>query len=250
MTALLEARGLGKAFGALVVTDAVDLTLGVGARHALIGPNGAGKTTLVNLLTGELSPDRGSIRLLGEDVTAMAPDRRVRHGLVRTFQISQLMLGLSVLENVQCAILEREQAGASIRWARDVQRRAAEEAYDLLVQFGLGDTALKPVALLPYGHQRLVEVVVALSLRPKVLLLDEPAAGVPPADSARMMELIAMLPAEIGILIIEHDMDLVFRFARSITVLVQGSVMCQGSPQEIGDDPRVREIYLGSAAHG
>ncbi|SIR46114.1 ABC transporter ATP-binding protein [Bosea sp. TND4EK4] len=250
MTALLATQALCKSFGPLVVTDHVDFVLWPGARHALIGPNGAGKTTFVNLLTGNLRPTSGTISLLGEDVTSLSFDSRVRKGLVRTFQINQLLMALSVLENVQLAVLERERVGSRPLPAVAVQRRAAEEALDLLEAFGLAEVALDRVATLPYGRQRLVEVVVAMAMRPKVLLLDEPAAGVPPSDSRKMMELIGSLPGDMAVLIIEHDMDLVFRFAQEITVLAQGAVLCQGNPGQIVDNPLVREVYLGTQSHG
>lgn len=249
MNDLLATKGLCKSFGSLVVTDNVDLVLRPGARHALIGPNGAGKTTFVNLLTGNLKPTSGTVSLLGEDVTSLPFDTRVRKGLVRTFQINQLLMNLTVLENVQLAVLETESIGSRPFPAAAAQKRAAEEALDLLAAFGLADAALEQVATLPYGRQRLVEVVVAMAMRPKVLLLDEPAAGVPPSDSRKMMELIGGLPGEMAILIIEHDMDLVFRFAEEITVLAQGAVLCQGSPAQIVDNPIVRDVYLGTKSH-
>ncbi len=250
MTALLETCDLNKDFGGLLVTRNVNFSLEAGARHALIGPNGAGKTTFINLLTGKEKPSSGTILLGGEDIGTLPTDRRVRKGLVRTFQINQLLTGLSVLENVQLAVLERDRQGWRMLPSRTGQRRAAEEAYALLMELGLDDVALSRVASLPYGRQRLVEVVVALALKPKVLLLDEPAAGVPPADSVRMLQLIDDLPKDIAILIIEHDMNLVFRFAQKITVLAQGAVLCEGTPDEIVANPQVQAVYLGNRAHG
>jgi branched-chain amino acid transport system ATP-binding protein len=246
MTALLQTQALRKDFGALTVTDNVDFALERGARHALIGPNGAGKTTFINLLTGKEKPSSGTISLAGERINGLRTEQRIKRGMVRTFQINQLLTGLSVLENVQLAILEREGIGNRLLLSRGRQRLAADEAYALLSDLGLADVALALVSELPYGRQRLVEVVIALALKPKVLLLDEPAAGVPPADSHRMLDLIAALPANIAVLIIEHDMKLVFRFAQRITVLSQGAILCEGTPQDIGDDPRVRDVYLGS----
>jgi branched-chain amino acid transport system ATP-binding protein len=249
MTALLQTQALRKDFGALTVTDNVDFALERGARHALIGPNGAGKTTFINLLTGKEKPSSGTISLAGERINGLRTEQRIKRGMVRTFQINQLLTGLSVLENVQLAILEREGIGNRLLLSRGRQRLAADEAYALLSDLGLADVALALVSELPYGRQRLVEVVIALALKPKVLLLDEPAAGVPPADSHRMLDLIAALPANIAVLIIEHDMKLVFRFAQRITVLSQGAILCEGTPQDIGDDPRVRDVYLGSRKH-
>lgn len=249
MTTVLQTRALRKDFGALTVTNNVDFALERGARHALIGPNGAGKTTFINLLTGGVQPSSGTIMLAGETINELRTDQRVKRGMVRTFQINQLLMGLAVLENVQLAILERDGVGGRVLLLRGRQRRAAEEAYTLLSELGLADVALSRVSDLPYGRQRLVEVVIALALRPKVLLLDEPAAGVPPADSQRMLDLIAALPADIAVLIIEHDMKLVFRFAKQITVLAQGAILRQGTPQAIIDDPHVQAAYLGPRKH-
>jgi branched-chain amino acid transport system ATP-binding protein len=246
---VLETKGLNKKFGAIEVAGDINFSLVRGARHALIGPNGAGKTTFVNLLTGRIPPSSGSIFLNGEDVTHLATDRRVRLGLARTFQINTLLKGLTVLENVQLAVLECRQRGAAMLLGTAAQKEAAEAAYDLLDRLRLADDALSTVVQLPYGRQRLVEVAVALALEPSVLLLDEPAAGVPPADSHRMFDLIEALPESIAVLIIEHDMKLVFRFARRISVLVQGRLLKEGAPAEILTDPLVREVYLGHRAH-
>lgn len=249
MTIVLQTQALRKDFGALTVTDNVDFALERGARHALIGPNGAGKTTFINLLTGDVKPSNGIISLAGQRIDDLRTDQRIKRGMVRTFQINRLLTGLSVLENVQLAILEREGLGNRMWLSRGSQRRAAEEAYALLSELGLADVALSRVSELPYGRQRLVEVVIALALKPKVLLLDEPAAGVPPADSHRMLDLIEALPADIAVLIIEHDMNLVFRFAKRITVLSQGAILCEGTPQDIIDDARVKAVYLGAHKH-
>jgi ABC-type branched-subunit amino acid transport system ATPase component len=250
MTAVLETAGLNKNFGALRVAQNIDFHLEAGARHALIGPNGAGKTTFINLITGRLSPSSGQIRLAGEDITTLSQEARVKRGLGRTFQINQLFKGLSVLENVTLAIGEREGvAGAMFRFAGS-NRAVVEEAYALLEQLRIADDAMRPLKELPYGRQRLVEIAIALGLRPKVLLLDEPAAGVPSTESAIILDIVDQLPREIAVLIIEHDMDLVFRFARRITVLVQGAVLVEGAPAEIAADPRVREVYLGERHHG
>jgi branched-chain amino acid transport system ATP-binding protein len=245
----LETRNLNRRFGSIEVASNIDFRLERGARHALIGPNGAGKTTFVNLLTGQVKPSSGAIYLNGHEVTALSTDRRVRLGLARTFQINALLKGLTVLENVQLAVLERRSQGNILFFGRSKQVAAAEAAYALLQRLQLADVALHRVSELPYGRQRLVEVAIGLALEPDVLLLDEPAAGVTPADSDRMFELIESLPASIAVLIIEHDMKLVFRFAKRITVLVQGKVLVEGPPEEIPDDQRVRDVYLGNRTH-
>jgi branched-chain amino acid transport system ATP-binding protein len=241
----LETQGLHKSFGALVVANGIDFRLQRGARHALIGPNGAGKTTFVELVTGALQPNAGQIRLDGADVTNLPQAARVTRGLVRTFQITALFRRLSVLENVTLAICERQGTAGGLLRPAGHHRAAIEEAYALLERLGLGDEALRPVNMLSYGRQRLVEIAVSLALSPKVLLLDEPAAGVPSAESGRIIEVIELLPADIALLIIEHDMDLVFRLARRITVMVQGSILIEGPPEEIARDPEVRRVYLG-----
>ena len=247
--AALETKALSMSFGALRVANDIDFRLEEGARHALIGPNGAGKTTFVNLVTGALSPGGGRILLGGADITRLAQAQRVKRGLVRTFQITALFRGLSVLENVTLAVGERLGLGGSMLRPAGSRRHVIEEAFALLDRLGLGDDALRPVKELAYGRQRLVEIAVALGLNPKVLLLDEPAAGVPSAESGTIVEVIEQLPADIAVLIIEHDMDLVFRIARRITVLVQGSVLVEGTPAEIASDRRVREVYLGEREH-
>jgi ABC-type branched-subunit amino acid transport system ATPase component len=250
MSAILETRGLNKNFGALRVAQDINFTLDTGARHALIGPNGAGKTTFINLITGRLKPSSGHVLLAGEDVTDLSQEARVKRGIGRTFQINQLFKGLSVLENVTLAIGEREGVAGDMFCVAGSHRRVVEEAYALLERLRIADDALKPLKELPYGRQRLVEIAIALGLRPKVLLLDEPAAGVPSTESAIILDIVDQLPREIAVLIIEHDMDLVFRFARRITVLVQGGVLVEGTPAEIASDARVREVYLGERHHG
>jgi branched-chain amino acid transport system ATP-binding protein len=245
MSAAIETTALCKNFGGLIVADAIDFRLEPGARHALIGPNGAGKTSFVNLVSGALQPSSGTIRLAGEDITTLRQSERVKRGLVRTFQINALFRRLSVLENVTLAIAERQGvAGDFIRPAGH-HRAAIDEAYALLQQLGLATEALKPVADLAYGRQRMTEIAVALSLRPKVLLLDEPAAGVPTGEVGTIIEIIERLPADIAVLLIEHDMDLVFRIAKQITVLVGGRILIEGAPELIARDPKVREVYLG-----
>ena len=250
MARVLETQGLCKSFGALTVADHIDFALEAGARHALIGPNGAGKTTFVNMLTGVLRPSSGRILLAGEEITKTNAAARVRRGLGRTFQITTLFRSLPVLDNVALAIAEREGVAPRMWRAASRHSEVKEESLGVLATLGLAEDALTPVQDLPYGRQRLVEIAIALGLKPRVLLLDEPAAGVPQQDSGRILEVLGTLPADIAILVIEHDMDLVFRFASRITVLVQGQVLVEGAPQEIAADPRVRAVYLGEATHG
>jgi branched-chain amino acid transport system ATP-binding protein len=249
-TAVLETVGLCKSFGALKVADRVDFRLEPGARHALIGPNGAGKTTLVNLIAGALAPSAGRIRLRDRDITRLPQHARARLGLARTFQINQLFGELPVIDNVLLALAE--QSGASRRFWRPLGREAAllDEAFAVLETLGLAALATRPVRHLPYGHQRLVEIAIALAARPQILLLDEPAAGVPAADTRAILEAIERLRDDIAVLIVEHDMDLVFRFARRITVMVGGAILTEGTREEIAADPRVRAAYLGHGRHG
>jgi branched-chain amino acid transport system ATP-binding protein len=249
MAAVLETRKLCKSFGALTVADNIDFRLEPGARHALIGPNGAGKTTFVNMLMGALAPSSGQILLGGEEVTRAPQSVRVRRGLGRTFQITTLFRSLPVLDNVALGIAERQGAAKRMWRAASRHQEIKDEASELLAALGLADDAALRVADLPYGKQRLVEIAIALGLHPKVLLLDEPAAGVPSAETERILQRLEKLPPEIAILIIEHDMDLVFRFARRITVLVQGVVLVEGAPEEIARDVRVHQVYLGEQ-HG
>ena len=245
----LETRGLEKSFGALTVANNIDFRLDAGARHALIGPNGAGKTTFVNLITGRLQPSRGRIILAGEDITGLSQSARVKRGLGRTFQINTLFKGLSVLENVTLAVGERAGVAGDMWRHAGTHRGVVEEAYALLEQLRIEADALKIVRELPYGRQRLVEIAIALAQRPRVLLLDEPAAGVPSSESHLILDVVAALDPDIAILIIEHDMDVVFRFAKAITVLVQGAVFTQGTPEEIRTNEKVREVYLGQETH-
>ncbi len=241
----LETRGLCRSFGALAVANMVDFRLERGARHALIGPNGAGKTSFVELVTGALPPNAGKILLDGVDVTHLPQAARVKRGLVRTFQITALFRRLSVLENVTLAVSERHGIGGGLFRPAGYYRPAIDEAFALVERLGLADEALRPVNTLAYGRQRLVEIAVALGLHPKVLLLDEPAAGVPTGESGTIIEVIEDLSPDIALLIIEHDMDLVFRLARQITVLVQGKVLVEGPPEAVAADPDVRRVYLG-----
>ena len=245
MTPALEIAGLERSFGALHVTRGVSMALAPGARHALIGPNGAGKTTLVNLITGALRPDGGRILAGGEDVTAFGEPERVKKGLARTFQITELFRRLTALENVALSVAERRGRGWRFFARHSNESEMIDETMELLESLGLADDALTPVEQLPYGRQRLVEVAVTLGQRPRVLLLDEPAAGVPSTESHLILDVLASLPEEIAILVIEHDMDVVFSFARSVTVLVDGTILTEGMPEEIARDPEVRTVYLG-----
>ena len=253
MTVVLETRSLVKRFGGLSATNDVSLKLGAGARHALIGPNGAGKTTLINLLTGVLEPSSGAVVLDGADITRLSVHARVRRGIVRTFQINQLFAGLTPLSSLALAVSARQ--GASAGWWQPLGRdpAIAAECESLLERFRLADVMDAPVRSLAYGKRRLLEIATALACRPRVLLLDEPAAGVPEGDRQEIFETIGELPAEVAILLIEHDMDLVFNFARTVTVLVNGAVFAEGDVQAISNDPRVKAVYLGEdeiAANG
>jgi branched-chain amino acid transport system ATP-binding protein len=242
---VLSTRNLDKKFGSLVVAQDIALELPKGVRYALIGPNGAGKTTLMNLMTGMLRPDSGQIFLNNEEITGVRPDHRVKKGLARTFQINTLFPQLSALEAVTLAVLERE--GHAHNWWRGLPRfgGAIDEAQGILDSLKVPGT--RETRELPYGQQRLLEIALALATRPKVLLLDEPAAGVPKDESAALFDAIANLSRELTILFIEHDMDVVFRFASRIIVMVGGRILVQGSPDEIARDERVREVYLGKA---
>ena len=250
MTAALRTEGLSKRFGGLAALTGVTLSFPIGARHALIGPNGAGKTTLINLLTGVLAPTGGEVFLGEERITALKPDRRVKRGLARTFQINTLFPGLTVLESVVLAILERKGMGA--RWFRPVSshREELDEARSILAGLKLERDAEMRTAQLAYGRQRLVEIALALAARPKILLLDEPAAGIPSRESVEVFGAIASLPRDVTILFIEHDMGLVFRFAERITVLVGGRVLTEGTPDEIAGNDEVKAVYLGEARVG
>ena len=246
----LSTRGIDKCFGSLVVAKDIALTLPQGERYALIGPNGAGKTTLINLMTGMLQPDGGQIFLGEEEITALKPEHRVRRGLVRTFQINTLFPHLSALEAVALVICERR-GDAGTWWKRlPAYREAIDEAHAILVSLRLGNAATRPTRELAYGQQRLLEIALALATKPKVLLLDEPAAGVPKDESSELFAAIANLSADIAILFIEHDMNVVFRFASRIIVMVGGRILIEGTPSEIAADKQVREVYLGRRGHG
>jgi ABC-type branched-subunit amino acid transport system ATPase component len=243
---MLEVRNLSKNFGALAATQSVNLTLAPGARHALIGPNGAGKTTLINLLTGLLRPDSGHIELAGTDLLPLKPHLRARAGLARTYQINSLFMEFTPVESVALAIAQREGHALRLWRFKHLGPAFAQEAAELLDAVGLGNHLHERTSLMPYGAQRLLEVALALAGKPKVLLLDEPAAGVSNDASRRLFDMIERLPADLAILLIEHDMRLVFRFAHRISVLVGGAVLTEGTQAEIAADPRVREVYLGA----
>ena len=244
---VLEVIGLCKNFGALEVAHNIDFTLKRGARHALIGPNGAGKTTFINLITGVLAPSGGQMLLNGQDITGLGQAERSRRGIARTFQINQLFRGLTVLENVALAIAERQGIASSMFRPLSFYSEITDEAMELLGNFELGDDALRRIDELPYGRQRLVEIVIALGQRPSILLLDEPAAGIPSSESQHILDAASALASDITVLIIEHDMEIVFSVADYITVLVSGAVLTEGEPEVIAADERVRAVYLGEA---
>jgi branched-chain amino acid transport system ATP-binding protein len=241
----LSVNDLNKSFGALVVAQSINVDLSPGARVGLIGPNGAGKTTFVNLLTGFLKPDSGSIKLEGTSIETMAPEHRVKRGLARTHQINALLREFSARDNVAIAIAERENYAWRMMRYTPQWRQCLSEAQALLDEMGIGPVGDRLVRELPYGQQRLLEIAIALSLKPRVLLLDEPAAGVPSTEAHHIHEVLGRLPKDIAILIIEHDMDVIFRFAHEIIVLVQGRVLTRGEPAKIAADPEVRAVYLG-----
>ena len=248
MSIALETRGLDKEFGGFKVTRDLSLKIETGARHALIGPNGAGKTTVINLLTGVLEPSRGRILLEGQDITDLPVHRRVLRGLSRTFQINQLYPDLTPLETIGLAVSERLGGGGD--WWRRMGTRddVNAEIADTLGRFRLLDVMNEPTANLPYGKQRLLEIAVAIAARPRVLLLDEPAAGVPEGERKDILAAVAALPRDVTVLLIEHDMDLVFSFADRISVLVAGALLVEGPPDQVARDPQVKAVYLGEAA--
>src|SRR6476660_3415018 len=242
---VLSCDRLVKRFGGITATNDVTLNLRKGARHALIGPNGAGKTTLINLLTGVLEPTAGRITLEGQDISRLAPHQRVRRGMVRTFQINQLFASMTPLETL--ALVVSQHRGLGARWWRSLGSDAAvaERAEQLLAQFRLTEVMNQKTEVLAYGKRRLLEIAIALACEPRVLLLDEPVAGVPAGEREELLQTVAALPADVSVLLIEHDMDLVFSFAKRMTVLVNGAVLTEGDPQQIANDPRVKAVYLG-----
>jgi len=245
----LRTEGLSKRWGGFVANSDVTLTFEPGARHALIGPNGAGKTTFINLLTGGLMPSSGKVYLGGEDITNLPQHERVHRGMTRTFQLNTLFAGMTVLESVALAISERR--GLQSVWYKTVENHpdVIDEAMELLATLKLTDQANSITRSMAYGKQRLVEIALALATKPRILLLDEPAAGIPSAESKELFEVLTQLPRDVTVLFIEHDMGLVFRFADRITVMVGGKVLTEGTPEEIAADPRVKEVYLGEAEH-
>jgi branched-chain amino acid transport system ATP-binding protein len=250
---VLSAQGLVMRFGGIAATNNVTLNLRQGARHALIGPNGAGKTTLINLLTGVLEPTEGSIHLEGRDVTRLAPHQRVRMGLVRTFQINQLFDSMTPLQTLALTVSQQQGLGGKWWQPLGASSKVAERCTRLLEQFHLLEVMNQPTRVLAYGKRRLLEIAIALACEPRVLLLDEPVAGVPAGEREELLQTVAALPADVSVLLIEHDMDLVFSFAKRMTVLVNGTVLTEGDPEQIAADPRVRAVYLGQAeeaAHG
>jgi branched-chain amino acid transport system ATP-binding protein len=247
MTIALETTNLVKQFGGLTATDNVSIKFEAGARHALIGPNGAGKTTLINLLTGMLKPTSGRIVLNGEDITNLSPQKRVRLGMVRTFQINQLFPDLTPLETVGLAISERRGDGADFWRVAGTKPGLNQEIADILDRFRLADVMNTKTSILPYGKQRLLEIAVAIACRPKVLLLDEPAAGVPDEERHEILSSIAALPKDVTVVLIEHDMDIVFAFSETISVLVNGGLFTEGPAAEVARDPRVKAVYLGES---
>ncbi len=242
---VLQTQGLVKRFGGITATDHVTLNIAQGARHALIGPNGAGKTTLINLMTGVLPPTEGRIVLEGQDITELAPHQRVRRGLVRTFQINQLFNSMTPLETLAMVVSQHQGLGG--RWWQALGRDTAVVARceQLLAQFRLTDVMNQRTEFLAYGKRRLLEMAIALACEPRVLLLDEPVAGVPAGEREELLQTVSALPADVSVVLIEHDMDLVFEFANRITVLVNGAVLTEGTPEEIAHDPQVKAVYLG-----
>ena len=250
MAALLETAGLSRTFGGLIAVRDVDFSLQEGAREALIGPNGAGKTTFINLLTGVLPPSSGTIRFAGEDISRLAAHARVRRGIARTFQINQLFDDMTPLEAVMLAILEREGQADSVARPLWRQTRIVDEAAALLACCNLAEWMDRRTAEIAYGRRRQLEIALALACRPRLLLLDEPAAGVPQGERQKIMAMIAALPRDVAVLLIEHDMDLVFSFADRISVLVNGALFREGSAEEVANDPAVRAVYLGESLDG
>jgi branched-chain amino acid transport system ATP-binding protein len=242
---VLAAEGLVMKFGGITATNNVTLNLKKGARHALIGPNGAGKTTLINLLTGVLQPTEGRIRLLGEDISTLAPYKRVKRGMVRTFQINQLFDSLTPLQTLAFTVSQQHGLGGG--WWKPLGKdpMVVERCSQLLEQFHLTEVMNLETRVLAYGKRRLLEIAIALACEPRVLLLDEPVAGVPAGEREELLQTVAALPADVSILLIEHDMDLVFSFANRMTVLVNGTVLTEGDPDQIANDPKVKEVYLG-----
>ena len=242
---VLQTRGLSKSFGGLTIFKGVDFTLAAGERHAVIGPNGAGKSTFVHLVSGLLPPSAGSVHLMGRDVTRATPQQRVHAGLGRTFQINTLFPQLTPLESVVLALCERDGLTAPSLRALSRHGTLIDEAAELLQRFGLATDAERPTSAMPYGQQRVLEMALALAQKPRVLLLDEPAAGLTTAQGHALFEQLATLAGDTAVLFIEHDMALVFGYAQRVTVLCDGALLAQGTPEQIRSDPQVRKAYLG-----
>ena len=245
--ALLEVRQLSRRFAAVDALKAVNFSVAAGEVHALIGPNGAGKTTFIHHVSGALFPDSGSVHFAGREVTRLSMHERVRAGMARSYQITNVFLGLSALDNVALAVQGRVDAGSSFRFWRPVaaESRLVDEAQSFLAQVGLAEKAASVAGSLSHGEQRALELAMALATKPQLLLLDEPMAGTGPEESARMVELIEHLARQVTILLVEHDMDAVFRLADRISVLVNGEMICTGTPDEVKNDAGVRRAYLG-----
>lgn len=243
-TAVLRTEHLGRAFGSLVVTNDVNLTVAAGERHVIIGPNGAGKTSLINQIGGQLAPSRGRIFVKGTDITGWPPNRVSRLGVARTFQRNNLFANLSVIENLRLAVEARRGRPLDfftpVARASDLIARAQELMHR--VHLGGGERLARSLS---YGEQRQLEIGVALAGEPDLLLLDEPTSGMSPGETQRMIDLIAGLPRALSILMIEHDMKVVFSLADRVTVLYYGEVLASGAPGDIQADARVREVYLG-----
>jgi branched-chain amino acid transport system ATP-binding protein len=248
MSALLEVRGLSKRFDGVRVAAGLSLELAAGDRTALIGPNGAGKTSFVNLVGGQLRPDAGSIRLAGADITRLKPAARARLGLVRSFQVTRLFASMTPEEHVALALLQRTGRTGRLYGSYRRMPGIVAEARDILGLLGLGGVAQRPAGTIAYGQQRLLEIALVLALKPRVALLDEPGAGVPPADAGLIERALAQLPAALAVLLIEHDMEFVFRFARRVIVMVGGAIVFSGTPAEAAASPVVRAAYLGGPA--
>lgn len=245
MTHALKVSGLKKNFGGLAVTNDVSFSLSPGSRTALIGPNGAGKTTLINLLSGLLKPEEGEIHLADRNVTQASATERVSLGLVRSFQVTRLFDDMTVIEHVIISVLARKKQMGGMWRPLEGHQDATDHAEHLLRRLGILNLRNARVSEIAYGQQRLVEIAIALALNPKVLLLDEPAAGIPRDGMDMVLAALEDLPDDLAVLMIDHDMDLVRRFAKDIIVLAAGQVITSGDPERVSSDPRVRSVYLG-----
>ena len=244
---VLKVAGISKRFGGLQALSDVGITIERGQVYGLIGPNGAGKTTFIHHVSGAMTPDSGSVHFGGADVTALSMHQRVAAGMARSYQITNVFLGLSALDNVALAVQGRSDAGSSFRFWKPAraEQRLFEEARDFLEQVGLGSRNETVASKLAHGEQRALELAMALATKPRMLLLDEPMAGAGPEESAHMVELIEKLARHVTILLVEHDMAAVFRLADRISVLVNGQLICTGEPEAVRANPEVRRAYLG-----